>query len=150
MLELFDVSYEELKITRSNELYRLRKKTFSGRLGWDVVCNRDMEFDEFDNPATRYILGLCEGHLVCSVRFIGLDQPNMITHTFNSCFGSVCLPDTAIESSRFFVDKDRTRQLLGERYQAAVDAEVISSNSTPSRMAWRALLTPSLMTTLPM
>lgn len=116
MLELFDVNYEELKITRSNELYRLRKKTFSDRLGWDVVCNRDMEFDEFDNPATRYILGLCEGQLVCSVRFIGLEQPNMITHTFNSCFGSVCLPDTGIESSRFFVDKERTRQLLGERY----------------------------------
>jgi acyl homoserine lactone synthase len=26
MLELFDVSYEELKTTHSSELYRLRKK----------------------------------------------------------------------------------------------------------------------------
>ncbi len=116
VLELFDVSYEELKMTHSNELYRLRKKTFSDRLGWDVVCNVDMEFDEFDNPGTRYILGLCKGQLVCSVRFTDLDQPNMITHTFKECFHTVPLPFGGIESSRFFVDKARARELLGERY----------------------------------
>lgn len=93
MLELFDVSYEELNGVRSDELYRLRKKTFSDRLGWDVVCNKDMEFDEFDNPNTRYILGLYEGQLVCSVRFVPLDEPNMITHTFQACFRMcLCLP----------------------------------------------------------
>ena len=56
MLELFDVSYEELRMTRVDELYRLRKTTFSDRLGWEVVCQQDMEFDEFDNDSTRYIL----------------------------------------------------------------------------------------------
>lgn len=116
MLELFDVSYNELKVTHSNELYRLRKKTFSDRLKWDVVCNADLEFDEFDNPDTRYILGLYNGQLVCSVRFIGLEKPNMITHTFRDCFDTVPLPPGGIESSRFFVDKDRAWQLLGGRY----------------------------------
>lgn len=116
VLELFDVSYQELKMAYSNELYRLRKKTFHDRLGWDVVCNIDMEFDEFDNPGTRYILGLCQGQLVCSVRFTRLDQPNMITHTFNESFNTVSLPYGGVESSRFFVDKQRARQLLGERY----------------------------------
>lgn len=115
-LELFDVGFEELKMTHSNELYRLRKKTFSDRLGWDVVCNLDMEFDEFDTPGTRYILGLCHGKLLCSVRFSALDRPNMITHTFAECFDSVSLPAGGIESSRFFVDKTRARQQLGERY----------------------------------
>lgn len=116
MLELFDVSYEELKVTHSNELYRLRKKTFSDRLGWDVACNLDMEFDEFDSPGTRYILGLCKGQLICSVRFTALSQPNMITHTFRTCFDSVYIPFEGIESSRFFVDKARARQLLGAQY----------------------------------
>jgi N-acyl-L-homoserine lactone synthetase len=116
MLELFDVSYDELRVTHSNELYRLRKKIFSDRLGWDVVCNIDMEFDEFDNPDTRYILGLYNGQLVCSVRFTGLEQPNMITHTFHACFDTVQLPLAGIESSRFFVDKSRARKLLGGRY----------------------------------
>ncbi|MGO4745995.1 acyl-homoserine-lactone synthase [Serratia quinivorans] len=116
MLELFDVSYEELKMTHSNELYRLRKKTFSDRLGWDVACNLDMEFDEFDNSGTRYVLGLCNGQLVCSVRFTALSQPNMITRTFRTCFDTVKLPVEGVESSRFFVDKARARRLLGERY----------------------------------
>lgn len=116
MFELFDVNYNELTLTHSDELYRLRKKTFSDRLGWDVVCNVGMEFDEFDNPDTRYIIGLCNSQLVCSVRFISLEQPNMITHTFRACFDTVPLPFVGIESSRFFVDKLRARQLLGERY----------------------------------
>lgn len=116
MLELFDVSYEDLNSTRSDELYRLRKKTFSDRLGWDVLCRQGMEYDEFDNPSTRYILGLYSGRLVCSVRFTGLDQPNMISHTFRACFEDVALPGTGVESSRFFVDKGLVRELLGERF----------------------------------
>lgn len=116
MLELFDVSYEELKTTRSEELYKLRKTTFSDRLGWDVVCSQGMESDEFDEPGTRYILGVYQGQLVCSVRFIALKRPNMITHTFNASFNTVALPEYGTESSRFFVDKARARQLLGEHY----------------------------------
>ncbi|NIF21550.1 acyl-homoserine-lactone synthase [Candidatus Pantoea multigeneris] len=116
MLELIDVSYEELKTTRATELYRLRKQTFSDRLGWDVVCSQGMESDEFDVPGTRYILGIYEGHLICSVRFIALSQPNMITHTFRECFDTVELPAGGTESSRFFVDKERARSLLGKDY----------------------------------
>jgi len=116
MLELFDVSFEELKTTRAAELYRLRKQTFSDRLGWEVVCSQGMESDEFDGPGTRYILGLCDGYLVCSVRFTALSQPNMITHTFHDCFNSVELPAGGTESSRFFVDKERAQRLLGKHY----------------------------------
>lgn len=116
MLDFFDVSYEELKTTRAAELYSLRKQTFSDRLGWDVVCSQGMESDEFDGPGMRYILGVCEGQLICSVRFIALSQPNMITHTFHDCFDSVKLPAQGTESSRFFVDKARARALLGKDY----------------------------------
>lgn len=116
MLELFDVSYEQLKTTQATELYRLRKQTFSDRLGWDVVCRQGMESDEFDKPGTRYILGVCGGQLICSVRFIALSQPNMITHTFHDSFSSVNLPAEGTESSRFFVDKVRARSLLGEHF----------------------------------
>lgn len=116
MLELFDVSYEELKTTRAAELYKLRKQTFSDRLGWEVVCSQGMESDEFDGPGTRYILGICGGQLICSVRFVALSQPNMITHTFRDCFSTINLPAKGTESSRFFVDKARARSLLGENY----------------------------------
>lgn len=67
-LEFFDVTYEVLTSSLADELYRLRKITFSDRLGWDVICRTGMESDEFDTHGTRYILGVCGGHLVCSVR----------------------------------------------------------------------------------
>lgn len=117
MLEIFDVSYEELMNMRSEDLYRLRKKTFKDRLQWAVKCSNDMEFDEYDNPNTRYLLGIYGSQLICSVRFIELNRPNMITHTFNALFDDITLPDNNyIESSRFFVDKTRAKLLLGNRY----------------------------------
>lgn len=116
MLDFFDVSFEDLKTTRAAELYSLRKRTFSDRLGWDVVCSQGMESDEFDGPGMRYILGVCKGQLICSVRFVALCQPNMITHTFHDCFSAVALPAEGTESSRFFVDKPRARELLGKDY----------------------------------
>lgn len=117
MLEIFDVSYNELTNTGSEDLYKLRKKTFKDRLNWTVSCNNDMEFDEYDNSDTNYILGIYEDQLICSVRFVELHLPNMITHTFNALFDDVVLPEGKyIESSRFFVDKTRAQLLLGNRY----------------------------------
>ncbi|CAM3781394.1 acyl-homoserine-lactone synthase EagI [Rahnella bruchi] len=117
MLEIFDVSYNDLTERRSEDLYKLRKKTFKDRLDWAVNCSNDMEFDEFDNSNTRYMLGIYDNQLVCSVRFIDLRLPNMITHTFQRLFGDVKLPEgDYIESSRFFVDKNRAKAWLGSRY----------------------------------
>lgn len=116
MIKFFNVSYDELKQSHSDELYKLRKKTFSDRLGWAVVCNHDMEFDEFDNPATQYLLCTYHDQLICSVRFIALNHPNMITHAFSPYFDDIELPHSGIEASRFFVDKHRARQLLGAQY----------------------------------
>lgn len=114
--QFFDVSYDELVHSYSDVLYRLRKKTFNDRLGWKVRCYEDMEFDEYDNSNTRYILGMYDNQIFCSVRFTCLSQPNMITHTFHECFKSIELPRYGIESSRFFVDKERALSLVGENY----------------------------------
>lgn len=116
MFKLFNISYEELKNIRSQDLYRLRKKIFHDRLGWDVSCQDDMEFDEYDKPGAQYILGVFNHELICSVRFVMLERPNMITHTFNECFNDVELPLHGVESSRFFVDKGLSRRYLGGNY----------------------------------
>ncbi|WP_440867919.1 acyl-homoserine-lactone synthase [Symbiopectobacterium purcellii] len=117
MLNVFDVGYDEISNGKSNELYRLRKKTFRDRLGWAVSCFNDMEYDEYDSSDARYILGVYQEKIVCSVRFIMMDRPNMITHTFNHCFGELELPrGHYIESSRFFVQKERAQQILGSHY----------------------------------
>lgn len=114
MLEIFDVKYDELTDIRSEDLYKLRKKTFKDRLNWAVNCSNGMEFDEYDNPDTRYLLGIYQGQLICSVRFIDLHLPNMITHTFTTLFEDIALPGKGyIESSRFFVDKTRAKLLFG-------------------------------------
>lgn len=116
MLKFIDISYDKLKNISSQDLYRLRKKVFFDRLGWDVICQNDMEFDEYDKPGAQYILGICNDELICSVRFVMLKQANMITHTFNTCFNDVDLPLHGIESSRFFVDKSLSRKHLGGEY----------------------------------
>ncbi|SLM65062.1 Homoserine lactone synthase YpeI [Dickeya aquatica] len=80
-----------------------------------------MEFDEYDNENTTYLLGVKEGKVVCSVRFIEMKYPNMITGTFYSYFNTLALPEgNYIESSRFFVDRDRVRHLIGTRNPACL------------------------------
>ncbi|MBK4715815.1 MULTISPECIES: acyl-homoserine-lactone synthase [Tenebrionibacter/Tenebrionicola group] len=116
MFQLFSVSYKQLITGRSEELFMLRKKTFSDRLNWDVKCLNNMEIDEFDGDDTQYILGVYRQQIICSTRLIPLDKPNMITHTFSAQFGDVPLPGNLIESSRFFVDKSLCKQLLGDAY----------------------------------
>ena len=116
MFEIYDVNLSAMGEFRTRELYRLRKQNFHDRLGWEVVCNKDMEFDEYDTLETKYILGVHKGELICSVRFTSLDKPNMITHTFKKCFYDVEIPSEGIESSRFFVDKARAKKALGDKF----------------------------------
>ncbi len=119
-LEFFDIGYEALISSHAHELYRLRKVTFSDRLGWNVKCRTGMESDEFDTGGTRYILGTYDGHLICSVRFVALERPNMINRTFSACFGDMPLPPGGVESSRFFVDKARVSQLPGKPFTVSL------------------------------
>ncbi|MGV3345469.1 acyl-homoserine-lactone synthase [Enterobacteriaceae bacterium LUAb1] len=117
MLEIIDVNYESLSGIKSEELYTLRKKTFKDRLKWAVSCVNNIERDEYDNANTQYLLGAIDGQLVCSVRFIETRFPNMITNTFHNFFKKLELPPgNFVESSRFFVDKKRAKELLDNRF----------------------------------
>ena len=116
MFHLINTSFSEIDNRISSELYQLRKKTFKDRLQWEVKCSNNMEHDEFDNNDTQYVLGICHGEIICSMRFIELDKPNMITHTFGELFNDVSLPLNQVECSRFFVDKYRAQRFLGESY----------------------------------
>ena len=116
MLEFLHVDYSSLNEIHSEDLFRLRKETFYDRLNWKVSCNNDMEYDEFDNINSKYILGIFNGEIICSVRFISLKHENMINKNFNDYFNDVDLPLNGIDSSRFFVDKRRSKQYLGSSY----------------------------------
>lgn len=112
MLDLLDIKYRFLTELKSNELFTLRKKVFKDRLNWMVKSENNMEFDEYDNHHTAYIFGVYHERCVCSLRFIEIKYPNMITGTFKSWFDNVELPEgNYVEASRLFIDKERVNAL---------------------------------------
>ncbi|CAG73025.1 N-acylhomoserine lactone synthesis protein [Pectobacterium atrosepticum SCRI1043] len=117
MLEIFDVNHTLLSETKSEELFTLRKETFKDRLNWAVQCTDGMEFDQYDNNNTTYLFGIKDNTVICSLRFIETKYPNMITGTFFPYFKEINIPDgNYLESSRFFVDKSRAKDILGNEY----------------------------------
>lgn len=117
MLEIFDVNHALLSETKSEELFTLRKETFKDRLNWAVNCTDGMEFDQYDNNNTTYLFGIKDNTVICSLRFIETKYPNMITGTFFPYFKEINIPEgNYLESSRFFVDKSRAKDILGNEY----------------------------------
>ncbi|KHN89836.1 acyl-homoserine-lactone synthase [Pectobacterium actinidiae] len=117
MLEIFDVNHTLLSETKSEELFTLRKETFKDRLNWAVQCTDGMEFDQYDNNNTTYLFGMKDNTVICSLRFIETKYPNMITGTFFPYFKEINIPEgNYLESSRFFVDKSRAKDILGNDY----------------------------------
>jgi acyl homoserine lactone synthase len=117
MLYFTNETFKAMEFDQLNDFYKLRKKTFSDRLKWAVKCKNNMEYDEYDNENATYIFGGKDDTLICSARLIETKYPNMITHTFHEFFKGLEIPEgNFIESSRFFVDKDRAAELLGRRY----------------------------------
>nr|WP_232240967.1 acyl-homoserine-lactone synthase [Serratia plymuthica]ACE75884.1 N-acylhomoserine lactone synthase [Serratia plymuthica] len=112
MIEIFDVNYNLMSDNRSKELFSLRKKTFKDRLDWIVKCENNMEFDEYDSEHATYLFGTYKEIVVCSLRFIEIKYPNMITGTFKSYFNKIELPEgNFVEASRLFIDKERVQAM---------------------------------------
>ena len=117
MLEIFDVNHTLLSETKSEELFTLRKETFKDRLNWAVQCTDGLEFDQYENNNTTYLFGIKDNTVICSLRFIETKYPNMITGTFFPYFKEINIPEgNYLESSRFFVDKSRAKDILGNEY----------------------------------
>ncbi|GKW41672.1 acyl-homoserine-lactone synthase [Pectobacterium parvum] len=117
MLEIFDVNHTLLSEKKSEELFTLRKETFKDRLNWAVQCTDGMEFDQYDNNNTTYLFGIKDNTVICSLRFIETKYPNMITGAFFPYFKAINIPEgNYLESSRFFVDKSRAKDILGNEY----------------------------------
>ncbi|MCW2481879.1 acyl-homoserine-lactone synthase [Candidatus Symbiopectobacterium sp. NZEC135] len=116
MFNIYIVNYLSLSKENSEDLFSLRKNIFKDRLQWDVGCFDGKEFDSFDNEKTDYIFGIKNGVIICGTRIIDIKHHNMLNDTFSSFFKRVNLPEGKfIESTRFFVDKDRVSSLLGNR-----------------------------------
>lgn len=89
------------------EMFQLRARVFSGRLGWDVSVVDGMERDRFDELEPAYILQRNRDDRVCGcVRLLPTTGPTMLRDTFPRLLHGALMPrDVRIwETSRFAID----------------------------------------------
>lgn len=117
MFNIYSTNYLSLSNEVFEDLSMLRKTTFKDRLQWAVTCSDDKEIDQFDNERANYIFGVEQDMVICGTRIIDMKDSNMLDSTFSSFFNNVTIPEGSyIESTRFFVDKKRSRTLLGSHF----------------------------------
>lgn len=117
MFNIYSVNYSFLGHEKAEDLFVLRKNTFKDRLQWAVTCSDGKEHDQFDNENTDYIFGAINDVILCGTRMIDMKHNNMLNHAFSSFFKNVSIPEgNYVESTRFFVDKERTHSHLGGKY----------------------------------
>ncbi|MCP1454290.1 acyl-homoserine-lactone synthase [Pseudomonas kilonensis] len=106
------ISYSDASEDLLAELYGLRKEVFSDRLEWRVTTHLGKELDEYDNACATYLVGFYAGQPLSSLRLINTLNPYMVEGPFRNFFKCELPKDPAIaESSRFFVDKTRSRAM---------------------------------------
>ncbi len=93
-----------------DDMFRLRKRVFHDRLGWDVQVRNGMEIDEFDALDPAYVLSLDdEGHVVACARALQTTGPHVLADVFSAILdGEPPLRSALVwESTRFCVDTAR-------------------------------------------
>ena len=91
-------------------MFALRFHSVIERQNWDVPNWQQMEYDDFDNPATTYFVWRDERDIVrgCA-RLYPTDRPYMLKKAFSSLVTNDTLPEndmTIWEGSRLCVDKE--------------------------------------------
>ncbi len=85
-------------------MFRCRARTFSERLGWDVVVKNGYERDRFDDENPLYLVSVdpCSGEYWGSLRLLPTTGPNMLRDVFPFLLddGDVIESATIWESSR--------------------------------------------------
>lgn len=101
--------------------HRLRYRVFIERQGWDLPSYRGMEYDQYDNPATTYLIWRDENGEARGVsRLYPTDRPYMLRDTWPDLVTDIALPSSldVWEGTRFGIDReiqpDVRRQIVGE------------------------------------
>ena len=110
MIDFVDLS--NLHYFKDNPIlaqHKLRYESITQRQGWDVPNYDGLEFDEYDNPAAKYLVYMDEhGIAQGSSRFYPTTLPYMLETTFPHYVTKIGMPkDKAVwEGSRFCVNKN--------------------------------------------
>lgn len=97
------------------DMHRLRYRTFSDRLNWDVSVSGDMEIDVYDALRPTYIIAIDDsGSVLGSARLLPTTGPTMLAGTFPVLLGSYPPPKSQkiFESSRFCVDASTSDRVI--------------------------------------
>ena len=111
-----------------DEMYRLRKRVFHDRLGWDVEITDGMEIDIFDRLDPSYIVSVdSEGQVVGCVRQLQTTGPHMLSDVFSSILdGEPPLRSSRVwEATRFCVDTQRLSGGRGRNTISYVTSEIM-------------------------
>lgn len=110
------------------EMFRLRKRVFHDRLGWDVEITDGMEIDLFDKLDPAYIVSVdTDGNVVGCVRQLQTTGPHMLSDVFSSILdGEPPLRSSRVwEATRFCVDTQRLSSGRGRNSISYVTSEIM-------------------------
>jgi acyl homoserine lactone synthase len=96
------------------EQHRLRHECIVKRQAWNVPTIRNMEYDQYDNPAATYLVWRDKsGRARGSSRLYPTDRPYMLQEVFPHLVSRVAMPKSAQiwEGSRFCVDESLAPEL---------------------------------------
>jgi acyl homoserine lactone synthase len=111
-----------------DEMFRLRKRVFHDRLGWDVQIIDGKETDLFDGLDPAHIISVDqEGHVVGCMRLLQTTGPHMLADVFSSILdGEPPLRSSTLwEATRFCVDTTRLSTGRGRNTISYVTSEVM-------------------------
>lgn len=121
MIDCFNLETAHLYGDALAEQHRLRHRIFVERLGWEMPSIRRMEYDQYDTPATFYLLWRDKAGQARGVaRLNPTDRPYLLRDVFPDFVTNGELPENPNiwEGTRFGVDREldaETRQrVIGE------------------------------------
>lgn len=86
-------------------LARYRHKVFVEMLGWNLPCQGELEFDQFDRPDTLYVAARCRrsGRLLGTARLLPTNRPYLLSEIFPALMQGIPVPhsEQVWELSRF-------------------------------------------------
>jgi N-acyl-L-homoserine lactone synthetase len=109
-------------------MFRLRKRVFSDRLGWDVQVTEGREIDLFDGLDPAHVISVDdEGKVVGCMRLLQTTGPHMLADVFSSILdGEPPLRSSTVwEATRFCVDTQRLSRGRGRNTISYVTSEVM-------------------------
>lgn len=111
-----------------DDMFRLRKRVFHDRLGWDVEIREGREIDAFDDLDPAHVISVDDrGRVVGCMRLLQTTGPHMLADVF-SCIldGEPPLRSATLwEATRFCVDTARLGRGRGPNTISHVTSEVM-------------------------